>query len=147
MFCISINHKNTPADVRESFAFSTKGQRQFTERLKAAVGGCVVLSTCNRMEIYFTDKCEPCGPVITGKMSSGEASGGRGGLLEQVEMLLANDRDVPVSLIRRYSMNYEGFQCMLHLCRVACGMDSMVLGEVEIIHQVKSRSARQTGWI
>ena len=138
MFCISINHKNTPADVRESFAFSTKGQRQFTERLKAAVGGCVVLSTCNRMEIYFTDKCEPCGSAITGKMSSGEASGGRGGLLEQVEMLLANDRDVPVSLIRRYSMNYEGFQCMLHLCRVACGMDSMVLGEVEIIHKVKS---------
>lgn len=138
MFCISINHKNTPADVRERFAFTTKGQRQFTERLKAKVGGCVVLSTCNRMEIYFTDKCEPCGAVITGKMSSGEASGERDVLLEQVEMLLANDRDVPVSLIRRYSMNYEGFQCMLHLCRVACGMDSMVLGEVEIIHQVKS---------
>ena len=114
MFCISINHKNTPADVRERFAFTTKGQRQFTEHLKAAVGGCVVLSTCNRMEIYFTDK------------------------YEQVEMLLANDRDVPVSLIRKYSMNYEGFQCTLHLCRVACGMDSMVLGEVEIIHQVKS---------
>lgn len=114
MFCISINHKNTPADVRERFAFTTKGQIQFTERLKAEVGGCVVLSTCNRMEIYFTDK------------------------YEQVEKLLANDREVPVSLIRRYSMNYEGFQCMLHLCRVACGMDSMVLGEVEIIHQVKS---------
>lgn len=114
MFCISINHKNTPADVRERFAFTTKGQRQFTERLKAEVGGCVVLSTCNRMEIYFTDK------------------------YEQVEKLLANDKEVPVSLIRRYSMNYEGFQCVLHLCRVACGMDSMVLGEVEIIHQVKS---------
>lgn len=114
MFCISINHKNTPADVRERFAFTTKGQRQFTERLKAEVGGCVVLSTCNRMEIYFTDK------------------------YEQVEKLLANDREVPVSLIRRYSMNYEGFQCVLHLCRVVCGMDSMVLGEVEIIHQVKS---------
>lgn len=114
MFCISINHKNTPADVRERFAFTTKGQRQFTERLKAEVGGCVVLSTCNRMEIYFTDK------------------------YEQVEKLLANDREVPVSLIRRYSMNYEGFQCVLHLCRVACGMDSMVLGEVEIIHQVKN---------
>lgn len=114
MFCISINHKNTPADIRERFAFTTKGQRQFTERLKTAVGGCVVLSTCNRMEIYFTDK------------------------YEQVEKLLANDRKVPVGLIRRYSMNYEGFQCMLHLCRVACGMDSMVLGEVEIIHQVKS---------
>lgn len=138
MFCISINHKNTPADVRERFAFTTKGQRQFTERLKAEVGGCVVLSTCNRMEIYFTDRCEPCGSVITGKMSSGEASIGRGSLLEQIEMLLANDRDVPVSLIRKYSMNYEGFQCTLHLCRVACGMDSMVLGEVEIIHQVKS---------
>ncbi len=137
MFCISINHKNTPADVRERFAFTTKGQRQFTERLKAAVGGCVVLSTCNRMEIYFTEKCEPCESVITEKMNSGEASDVRYGLLEQVEMLLANDRNVPVSLIRKYSMNYEGFQCMLHLCRVTCGMDSMVLGEVEIIHQVK----------
>ena len=138
MFCISINHKNTPADVRERFAFTTKGQRQFTECLKAAVGGCVVLSTCNRMEIYFTEKCEPCESVITEKINSGEASGVRYGLLEQVEMLLANDRNVPVSLIRKYSMNYEGFQCMLHLCRVTCGMDSMVLGEVEIIHQVKS---------
>lgn len=138
MFCISINHKNTPADVREKFAFTTKGQRQFTECLKAAVGGCVVLSTCNRMEIYFTDKCEPCESVITEKMSSGEAFGVRYDLLEQVEMLLARDRDVPVSLIRKFSMNYEGFQCTLHLCRVACGMDSMVLGEVEIIHQVKS---------
>lgn len=138
MFCISINHKNTPADVRERFAFTTKGQRQFTEHLKAAVGGCVVLSTCNRMEIYFTEKCVPCESVIAEKMNSGEASGVRYGLLEQVEMLLAKDRDVPVSLIRKYNMNYEGFQCMLHLCRVACGMDSMVLGEVEIIHQVKS---------
>lgn len=138
MFCISINHKNTPADVREKFAFTTKGQRQFTERLKAAVGGCVVLSTCNRMEIYFTDKCEPCEPERTEKMCSGETSGVRSGLLEQVEMLLANDRDVPVSLLRKYSMNYEGFQCALHLCRVTCGMDSMVLGEVEIIHQVKN---------
>ena len=137
--CISINHKNTPADVREKFAFTTKGQRQFTERLRDAVGGCVVLSTCNRMEIYFTDKCEPCESVIKEKMSSGEAFGAHnGGLLEQVEMLLAKDRDVPVSLIRKYSMNYERFQCTLHLCRVACGMDSMVLGEVEIIHQVKS---------
>lgn len=138
MFCMSLNHKNTPADVREKFAFATKGQRQFTERLKAVVGGCVVLSTCNRMEIYFTDKCEPCESVITEKMSSGEAFGVRYDLLEQVEMLLAKDRDVPVSLIRKFSMNYEGFQCTLHLCRVACGMDSMVLGEVEIIHQVKS---------
>ena len=51
MFCISINHKNAPADVREKFAFTTKGQRQFAEHLKAVVGGCVVLSTCNRMEI------------------------------------------------------------------------------------------------
>ncbi len=138
MFCISINHKNTPADVRERFAFTTKGQRQFTERLKAVVGGCVVLSTCNRMEIYFTDKCEPCESVIAEKMNSGEAFGVRYDLLEQVEMLLAKDRDVPVSLIRKFSMNYEGLQCTLHLCRVACGMDSMVLGEVEIIHQVKS---------
>lgn len=137
MFCISINHKNAPADVREKFAFTTKGQRQFTEHLKAVVGGCVVLSTCNRMEIYFTDKSEPCEYVKTEKMRGRELYGTRDGLLEQVEMLLAKDRDVSVSLVRKYSMNYDGFQCAFHLCRVTCGMDSMVLGEVEIIHQVK----------
>ncbi len=138
MFCISINHKNAPADVREKFAFTTKGQRQFTEHLKAVVGGCVVLSTCNRMEIYFTDKSEPSEYVKTEKMGGRELYGTRDGLLEQVEMLLAKDRDVSVSLVRKYSMNYDGFQCAFHLCRVTCGMDSMVLGEVEIIHQVKS---------
>ena len=137
MFCISINHKNAPADVREKFAFTTKGQRQFAEHLKAVVGGCVVLSTCNRMEIYFTDKSEPSEYVKTEKMGGRELYGTRDGLLEQVEMLLAKDRDVSVSLVRKYSMNYDGFQCAFHLCRVACGMDSMVLGEVEIIHQVK----------
>lgn len=137
MFCISINHKNAPADVREKFAFTTKGQRQFAEHLKAVVGGCVVLSTCNRMEIYFTDKSEPSEYVKTEKMGGRELYGTRDGLLEQVEMLLAKDRDVSVSLVRKYSMNYAGFQCAFHLCRVACGMDSMVLGEVEIIHQVK----------
>ena len=121
MFCISINHKNTPADVRERFAFTTKGQRQFTERLNTVVGGCVVLSTCNRMEIYFAE------------ISDGEKS-----LLEMVEEALADDRKVPVGLIRKYSMNYEGVHCLQHLCRVACGMDSMVLGEVEIIHQIKT---------
>ena len=138
MFCISINHKNAPADVREKFAFTTKGQRQFTEHLKAVVGGCVVLSTCNRMEIYFTYKNELCEYERTEEMRGRELYGTRDGLLEQVEMLLAKDRDVSVSLVRKYSMNYDGFQCTLHLCRVTCGMDSMVLGEVEIIHQVKS---------
>lgn len=137
MFCISINHKNAPADVREKFAFTTKGQRQFTKHLKAVVGGCVVLSTCNRMEIYFTDKRETCGYVRTEEMRDRELYGTRDGLLEQVEMLLAKDRSVSVSLVRKYSMNYDGFQCAFHLCRVTCGMDSMVLGEVEIIHQVK----------
>ena len=137
MFCISINHKNAPADVREKFAFTTKGQRQFTEHLKAVVGGCVVLSTCNRMEIYFAYKNELCEYERTEEMRGRELYGTRDGLLEQVEMLLAKDRDVSVSLVRKYSMNYDGFQCTLHLCRVTCGMDSMVLGEVEIIHQVK----------
>ena len=137
MFCISINHKNAPADVREKFAFTTKGQRQFAEHLKAVVGGCVVLSTCNRMEIYFTYKNELCEYERTEEVRGRELYGTRDGLLEQVEMLLAKDRDVSVSLVRKYSMNYDGFQCTLHLCRVTCGMDSMVLGEVEIIHQVK----------
>lgn len=149
MFCISISHRNTPADVRERFAFSEDEQREFVrlvtnkyresefgscpEKLKQRSGGCVVLSTCNRTEIYYS-ACHADG-------SSGVTSGEferEADAYGEVERLLAGFKGISVQKVRKYCMRYDESQSTLHLFRVACGMDSMVLGEVEIIRQVKS---------
>jgi glutamyl-tRNA reductase len=121
MYCISINHKNTPANIRNQFAFDQDSASSFLSRAKRHTAGCVLLSTCNRCEVYFT----------------GEAS-----VYEKMEQLLSDFKKIDVQQVRRYSMNYGEDTSIKHLCKVVCGMDSMVLGEVEIIRQVKEAYLR-----
>ena len=56
MFCISINFKKTPLPIRQQFAFSEEEQKHFLSELieNRKITGGVVISTCNRSEIYFT---------------------------------------------------------------------------------------------
>ena len=56
MFCISVSFKKSPLPIRQKFAFLPEEQRQFLSFLREqkAVSGGVVLSTCNRSEIYVT---------------------------------------------------------------------------------------------
>jgi glutamyl-tRNA reductase len=121
MYCISINHKSTPANIRNQFAFDQDSASSFLSRAKRLTAGCVLLSTCNRCEVYFT----------------GEAS-----VYEKMEQLLSDFKKIDVQQVRRYSMNYGEDTSIKHLCKVVCGMDSMVLGEVEIIRQVKEAYLR-----
>ena len=118
MNCISISHKNTPADVREQFAFSDKDCEAFLEKVKTLPGvtGCVLLMTCNRSEFYFS---------------------GAKSCYQNMEECIAEWKGCSTDLLRKYSLNYEEGGCIRHLYQVSCGMHSMVLGEVEIIRQVK----------
>lgn len=121
MFCISINHKNTTTEIREQFAFSKEEQTAFLEELlqKKLVTGCVLLMTCNRSEFYFT-----------GESTSEEWMG-------LMEKSIAEYKDLPIDMVRSYSLRFGAASSIHHLYRVCCGLDSMVLGEVEIIRQVK----------
>ena len=115
MNCISINYKISDETVRSSFAFSADIRKMLMEELseKYCVSESVVLCTCSRTEIYFT------------------------GEDEHVTEILSKYSRVPDDDIKRFSMFYHGKNAVVHLFRVACGIESMVIGEDEILRQTR----------
>lgn len=119
MYCISINHKNNIAKVREKYALSYEEQERFIGLAKEDkdISGAVLLMTCNRCEIYFTGS----------EKSMAEA-----------EKIFVQIKKCDIESFREASMRYDKKAAIKHLYRVVCGLDSAVLGEVEIIRQVKT---------
>lgn len=130
MICISITHKNLTAAKRECFACNDEEQIKLADTVAKAYpeAGVVLLMTCNRSEIY---------------MSGTDTD------FVWLEQQFADTKKFPVEALKGAAMRYEGRSCLTHLCRVVCGLDSAVLGEVEIIRQVKqaylaAKARRQT---
>jgi glutamyl-tRNA reductase len=118
MYCISVSFKKTPLEIRQQFALSKEEQIAFLYGLmeQEKITGGVVVSTCNRSEIYFTAK-ESC--------------------REEIEEALSQNRQIDKESIKKYCLYYQEEKAVRHLYKVACGLDSMVLGEDEILRQVK----------
>lgn len=118
MFCISVSFKKTPLDIRQQFAFSKEEQIAFLSYLinEKIVTGGVIVSTCNRSELYFT---------------------GDIGNTDRIESILSQHKKIAAEEIKKYCLYYAGQKAVRHLYKVACGLDSMVLGEDEILRQVK----------
>lgn len=118
MICISITHKNLTAAKRECFACNDEEQIKLADTVAKTYpeAGLVLLMTCNRSEIY---------------MSGTDTD------FVWLEQQFADTKKFPVEALKGAAMRYEGKSCLTHLCRVVCGLDSAVLGEVEIIRQVK----------
>jgi glutamyl-tRNA reductase len=118
MYCISVSFKKTPLEIRQQFALSKEEQIAFLYGLmeQKRITGGVVVSTCNRSEIYFTAK-ESC--------------------REEIEEALSKNRQIDKDSIKKYCLYYQEEKAVRHLYKVACGLDSMVLGEDEILRQVK----------
>lgn len=119
MYCFSISHKKAPAAVREQFAFAPEEKLLFMEMMRQedGVDGCVVLGTCNRSEIY----------IAGGKKA-----------IPALQQKFAKFCDVPLEEVLKYLNIYSGEGAIRHLFHVCCGFDSMVLGEDEILGQVKN---------
>lgn len=115
MNCIGVNDKKASLPMRERYAFSAEEQAQFHRILKEKYGcaGSVIVSTCNRSEIYFC----------------GESS--------RVEQAFAEYKGLPKGEVMERIYSYAGENALRHLFYVAGGLDSMVLGEDEILRQVK----------
>jgi glutamyl-tRNA reductase len=118
MYCISISYKTAPVPIRQLFAFSASEQLAFEKYIisKQQIHGCVVISTCNRSEIYF----------------SGDKTS-----ITIVENEVAQFKNIAPSNLRKYFHNYSKEGALRHLFQVTSGLDSMVLGEDEILRQVK----------
>lgn len=119
---VGLNHRSAPIDLRESVAFehSYVGDALAELRAFSAIQEGVILSTCNRVEIVAVS-------------SDGPAA------FEQIKSFLsehkpAKKRDVLESHVYRY----RGPEAVRHLFRVASSLDSMVVGEPQILGQLKS---------
>lgn len=114
MFVISINYKNVKTNIRERYTFDGETALLFLERLKSAgITEAVYLSTCNRTEVYGN------------------------GDYETAVKAMADFSKVEPSSLREAAFIFEGEKAIRHLFRVTAGMESMVIGEDEILGQMK----------
>src|ERR671939_932734 len=114
-----MSHRSAPLEVRERVAFPPCAGRTFLRRLdeEGAVAEAVLLSTCNRTEIYVV-------------VEDGDA---RYRILD----LLAEDRGVERASLEEDTYWLTDAEAVRHLYRVASSLDSMVVGEGEILGQVR----------
>jgi glutamyl-tRNA reductase len=123
---LGINHKTAPVALREKVAFTEDrlGAALLTLRQELGVAEALILSTCNRTEVYW----------------SGTASGSQ--LSQWLERHHGNDLDLAASLYV-----HQESRAIEHTFSVASGLDSMVLGEVQILGQLKDayRIAQESG--
>ena len=118
---LGLNHKSAPIEVRERFVFCEEDIKRFVPLLKLnGLSGAIILSTCNRTEIYY-EKNE---------------------LLEQlsatdIENLLFTFRKMDKN-VRKYFYHKENEAVASHLFHVGSGLDSMALGEYQIVGQIKT---------
>jgi len=116
IFCAGINHQTAPVHIREKFSVGSHELGETLAQVRAidGLGGAVILSTCNRVEFYAASVC----PI-------------RG--LDGIRQLLRDrtgESNPPF-----YS--HDSPRSVRHLFRVASGLDSMVIGETEILGQIK----------
>ena len=119
MNCLGLNYRSCTVAVREQFAVSKSRLAQVNAELAAlpGVGECVLLSTCNRTEIYYwSDSPQVASDAI-------------------LAYFLGNAPDAGTR--RRFFYHYSDEEALFHLAAVAAGLDSMVVGETEIFGQLK----------
>ena len=118
---VGLNHRTAPVEVREKLSFSGRFLKEALLRLKEypVIEGCAILSTCNRTEIY----------AATMEMDEG---------LYAIWDFLSCWSEVDISQIKNYTYCHTLYDTIRHLFRVAAGLDSMLLGETQILGQVRS---------
>ena len=118
MYCISIKHKNSDLEIRKQFAFSEDTQKSLLNCLINSdfINECLIVCTCNRMELYFV---------------------GNENAINFAKNTLAEYSGFEVSRLSKQIFLFYEDRAISHLYNVASGIDSMVIGEDEILGQVK----------
>jgi glutamyl-tRNA reductase len=120
LFAIGLSHRTAPVDLRECVDFARGGLDVALSALASSGVGreVVVLSTCNRAEIY--------------------AVGETDATAEGVGRFFSEYHNVPHALVAEHLYLRRGPEAARHLFRVAAGLDSLVVGEPQILGQVKA---------
>ena len=130
LFIVGLNHKTAPVEIRERLSFGSHDIIEVNAILKERIDleEGLILSTCNRVEVYaVTDFSDDDCPI-------------------RIKNFLAQNCDISLKDFDELMYVYEDSEAVSHLFNVASGLDSMVIGETEILGQVKKayQDARQS---
>ncbi len=122
---IGCNHKTAPIELREKLTFDQASSRETMDRLRNEFEGCevVIVSTCNRSETYVA------------RPTHGRPRE------DDLIAFLARVCSIPAEKLADRVYVHDGRQAVAHLFRVACSLDSMVVGETQIVGQIKQALA------
>lgn len=120
-----ISHKTAPVNIREKIALDIRSKEGSIAGLrdKKSISECVVLSTCNRTEIYaVTDDHDLC--------------------MNDLQQYFVSESGLSREAVDSNFYHYSNAQAVRHLLRVSCSLDSMLVGEPQILGQVKESYLR-----
>ncbi|MEN9226345.1 MAG: glutamyl-tRNA reductase [Thermostichus sp. HHBFW_bins_43] len=123
---VGLSHRTAPVEIREQLSIPEMEVGDTIQQLCAYphIEEAAILSTCNRLEVY----------IVTPEMESG---------VQQTMRFLAESKGIPLAQLRPHLFTLIYQDAAMHLMRVAAGLDSLVLGEGQILSQVKK--AQQLG--
>ncbi|MCC6952970.1 MAG: glutamyl-tRNA reductase [Deltaproteobacteria bacterium] len=131
---VGMNYRTAPLAIRERFALTSHAANSFLSRLRESspLEGGAILNTCNRVEIIA---------VVT-------KAGDSADFVLRAKELLAETASTSVAECAAHFYEMTGVNAVRHLFRVSSGLDSMVLGEPQILGQVKDcyERARKGGF-
>ena len=119
---LGLNHRTAPLAIRERLSIT---RDRLPEALKAMEGygvPGVILCTCNRSEFYATEPVNPgagAGPLGVGD--------------QRIKQFVVDYFGIPLVDVERHLYLHQDTDCIRHLFRVATSLDSMILGEEQII--------------
>ncbi len=135
LILVGVNHKTTPVEIREKLAF-TKGKIEesvdhlfnFPDIIEHTI-----LSTCNRVEIYARANCQDSA-------------------IKSIKQFICDFHGLSLLELEDHFYSYRNKEAVEHLFRVSSSLDSMILGEAQILGQVKeayslARDLRSTGLV
>ncbi len=118
---IGLNHKTAPVNIRECFAFTDEETRSALSELRnnKAIDEAMLFSTCNRVELLLTAK------------ETGQA-------IDEAKQFLSEFKQVSLNEFETVLYQHQGEEAVRHVFRVAASLDSMVVGEPQILGQMKA---------
>jgi glutamyl-tRNA reductase len=118
---VGLSHKTASVEVREKVAFAPNHMEKPLQELLELpdITEAVIVSTCNRVEIYATSR---------------DIAGG----MARLKRFLADHHNLPLETLEPHLYTYHGEAAIRHVFRVASSLDSMVVGEPQILGQIKT---------
>ncbi len=118
---VGLSHKTAPVEIREKVAFAPTAMAEPLHQLLQlpAVSEALIVSTCNRVELYVVSR-QPESAII------------------EMKHFLANFHNLQLSQLEEHLYDFVSTEAIHHLLRVAASLDSMMIGEPQILGQIKT---------